>query len=725
MLLVFDERRPIDMTGMRNDPIFGHAQVELLPGGTLIHLPLPAGMRLALSNQPQGWLIAATPDTTPPQPIVPQFATESVRLQVTDPGQVVTLADPQTGATLLAGTQRRGGQAFIARRGNAQFVLLPTLLGIAVEPLADNIGLRVAPDGFALIAQPGRLAVSTAVPDALTDAAFLTRRFAFPVQPTPVLAERLRAEIAAAAAAPTLARGPRRRAAATTMIALGMAAEAQALLQVALADDPREAESTEIAGLGAIAALLAGRPQEATGIDDPRLTGTDEIVLWRGLRSAMNDATVPLSGELFASTASLVFTYPDAMRDRLLPILAETMIKAGEIDAAQALLARADQNPDLALARAMLKDAQGDAKAALTLYDQVAHGRDQLGRARAAMRATELRLAIGQIDTRHAAEALDRLLYVWRGDHRELALRERLAELRQQAGEWRAALALLRETEALFPDDKAEIHARMLAVFSSLLREDAADRLAPLEFVSLVDENADLLPNPPEDAALEVKLADRLLALDLPKRAGPVLEKLAHGAQAGPGRAVLGARLAALRLREDDAGGALAALGSSAASGLPDDLTEQRAILTAQALARRGDTAGAIAAVAGLDSTAALDTRARVLEQAKDWAGADRALADYVAKVVPDSGALTDVQRDVLLRLATAAARAGDSATLATLHVRDDQRIGEGAVGDMFRLLTADPVRSPADLARAGREIGLARALPAALKSLQPETRTP
>ena len=68
--------------------------------------------------------------------------------------------------------------------------------------------------------------------------------------------------------------------------------------------------------------------------------------------------------------------------------------------------------------------------------------------------------------------------------------------------------------------------------------------------MALVEENADLLPDGVGGEALEARLADRLVALDLPKRAGPVIEKLMQAAPTGAGRAGFGARLAALRLRE-------------------------------------------------------------------------------------------------------------------------------------------------------------------------------
>jgi hypothetical protein len=48
-----------------------------------------------------------------------------------------------------------------------------------------------------------------------------------------------------------------------------------------------------------------------------------------------------------------------------------------------------------------------------------------------------------------------------------------------------------------------------------------------------------------------------------------------------------------------------------------------------------------------------------------------------------------------------------------------------GPFGDMFRLLTAEPVHETADLPRAGRETALAHDLPKALDALKPPTGTP
>ena len=601
----------------------------------------------------------------------------------------------------------------------------PLWQGVAVEANADTVALRPTPQGFTITGATS-LSSSPATTDQLAPAAGLTRQFDFPDQPLSARQARLQQQIAEAATAPALARGPRRQALARTMIALGLGAEAGALLHMAAADDPRQADSSDNAALAAIAALLAHRTDEADGLIDTRLPKTDDIALWRAVRLAQRQGGSPEAAAVFAATLPLLLAYPPEIRDRVLPLVAETMVSGGELAAAAGLLEARKDDAALDLARAMLQQAQGNNEAALAAYDRLAQSRDQAVHARAAATAVDLRLANGTLDAKQAADRLESLLYSWRGDHRERALRERLAELKQRSGAWRSALALLRDTETLFPDDQAAIHGELTAMFAALLRDDTADSLPPLELVSVVEENADLLPAGPEGDALQAKLADRLAGLDLPKRASLVLEKLMRAANSGITRAGFGARLATLRLREGDTAGALAALDASVAADLPADLTERRTLLAADADARRGNSERALAALGALDSAAADEARATILERANEWPAAQRALVALAAKTVPPDGALDDGQRRTLLRLATATARAGDDAALTELRQREGGRMATGPLADMFRLLTADQVRGVADLKRSGQEAALAHELPGQLKALQrPAPQTP
>ena len=118
-----------------------------------------------------------------------------------------------------------------------------------------------------------------------------------------------------------------------------------------------------------------------------------------------------------------------------------------------------------------------------------------------------------------------------------------------------------------------------------------------------------------------------------------------------------------------------------------------------------------------LGTAAADDLRATLLSQAADWPGSLAALSDLAAKTIPATEPLDDAMQDLILRQATAAVQANDVATLALLQRRHGQRLA-GSRADLFRLLTAEPLRSPADLPRTGTELALARLLPSQLDVL-------
>lgn len=719
-LIVFNERRPLDLAQLRDDPVYGQVTAHVLPNATMLRLPLPEGRGASLTPTAQGWRVMLS-NTVPRGPTIrPSFADGRVMFPVAGSAGVVTLRDPDSGATMLIGTVGRGGEAIATERRTVEFILHPTQRGIAVEALSDTLSLRTVPTGFQLTGPPAGLALSppAAMTNGMLAAARLTRRFRFPAMTTEGLARRANAHVVEAASLPPLARGPARRIAAESLVALGLAAEAEALLRVIVEQDPKEAESADTIMLRAVAALLNGRVNDARPLAEPRAAGTDEDALWRGLLLATRQEGSPEAAQLLASTAPLLLVYPPALRERLLPLAIETMVLGGSLGRAEELLAERPQDPKLRLARAFAHRARDETDAALALLDEETASRDQLVHARAAVQAVEVRLATGALDATAAADALDRLLYAWRGDWRDLALRRRIAELRQHAGAWRTALSILRDAAADFPAQAAQVRGWQQSAFAELVHGDALERLEPLELIGLVEENQDLLPAEEGGDRLRDRLADRLLALDLPKRADPVLVRLMQTAPTELGKAAYGTRLARLRLREGDAEGVLAALGQSSSPELPTEMKEQRLLLAAGAAARMGNPRGAINALNGIDSAAADEVRASVYEQAGDWVGAKRSLASLVRRTVPPEGALDEAHRRLVLRLATAAARVGDDATLAALRDRDTARMGSGPLADMFRLLTAEPVRGTSDLNRARQEVDLARGLPAGLAAL-------
>jgi hypothetical protein len=715
-LLVLDQPQPLDLAALRADRIFANAETSSGPQATTLRLPAAALPNPRLRREGNAWLldqpagevalrsIQAEADPGPPARLV---------LRATHAAGSVSVLDPETGIALLVGTVRDGAEAMPAGRRAAIFELLPTRLGAALLPRADTVTLRVLEGRFVAGAAPGaEMALGPEAPIAAAAAAGMTRSFDLPAEPLAALQERARSATAAVAASPPLGRGPPRIQAAEALLALGLPQEAQAMVGLALREDPALAETPRARALSGATALLAGRLAEAGGLDHPRLPENDEVALWRGLLAAARGQD---GAAAVAAGLPLLLSYPEPLLARLAPLAAEALASGGQPAAARRLLAARD-DASLALARAWTLEAEGAVEPALAAYDIVAAGRDRRARAIAMRRAAELRLATERLDAAGAAAALESTLAAWRGDALEIEGRARLAELRELAGDFRGAFDLLRETAALFPDLAPALRPRQVATLLGAL-----DRAPPLEAVVLHDAHADLLPPGPAAEQALGSLADRLAALDLLDRAGHILRGAIARATEAEARARIGARLAGLALGAGDQRAALAALDDTAAEGLSPELSRTRSLLEARAFARSGRLPEAVARYRAAGPSAAAEL-ATLLEEKQDWSGAATALRQHLDAVAPPPpAALSDEHQKLVARLAALLTLAGDDPALAALRAEEQARMG-GTLSDAFALFTADRVAAVSDLSRLGRELDVARGLPSRLDGLRSQS---
>ena len=725
-VVVFDERRPIDLGGLQTDPVFASAVIQLLPSATVMRFTLAIPAELRMQRRGENWMIMAIGgDAVPPslRSIAAQQDAARILLPARQPGLIVSVPDSATGGVLLVGTQHEGGEAVLSERRAPDFTLPATWQGVVVDAVSDALALRATSAGFVIGAEGEGRALAAAPIDpsagAAEAASRLTRLFDLPNLPTEALVTRMHGAVASAALMPPQSRAEARRRVAESMLALGLDAEAQGVLSLAAIGDARSDEEPSARALAAVAGLLASREGEAAGLDDPQLNGFDEIALWRSVRMAMQQEGSAAAAAVFAHALPLVRSYPAELQRRLLPMIAETMVLGGETDAARRLLDEEKNNTALNLARAFLSELSGAEKAATTdLYKKLAQSPDRLVRLRASLRAVEWRLSSGAETPAEAAAELGRLLFAWRGDDRETDLRLRVAELRAQAGEWRASLQLLRETLRDVPERGEPTRERLKSVFSRSLEPASQARLSAFDAVALAEENADLMPEGEAGQLLAERLTDRLLELDLPDRVAPFLERIVGKTGPGVARAAFGGRLAALRLSRSDPAGALTALSATSAEILPPALLESRALSFAVASAKKGDMPTATRALLALDSEAADGAMASIAEASGNWADAQLALSRLAARAVPPSGNLDEGQARVMLRLASAVSRLGDDVGLAKLRVQTEGRLPTGQTRDLFRLLTAQPVRAVPELVGGARDMAVAKNLTGALTPL-------
>ncbi len=698
-VVIFDDR--VTLADAGGEKAILSPAIQLIQRGTLMTVPLAGDENLAVTRS-EGALTVAIAAPTGSAAATTASAT-GVRFQVTKPGRVMAVSDSVSGQTMLIGTTRQtdGEHARVdIGRSAPGYVLLPTWLGVALETSSDQIDLKASLSGYSLEIADKSATNATA-------AAAQENQFSIPVSPTPVLLRQLSAQMASAAAAPPRGRGPDRVAAARTMLALGMSAEAEALLGLAAADDPAIARDPNTAALMGVAAVLAGRPGDASGLDNPALPTGGDIALWRGLRDVNQGRAAPA----LAGAWPLLSAYPEAVRRQIAPAVLEAAAANGADVPAPEM-----EGPSLGLARALKLAQEGQIEPALAALAAVRDSRDERDSVRAAIAATELKLRLGQSTPAEAAEQLERQTVRWRGDGQELALRLRVVALRTQAGQWRTALDGMRQTEAVFPEAKVQIGELKAGLFRALLSEHAPE-IAPLEMVLMAGEFADSLPDGADGERLAGLLADKLAALDLPSRAIPVLQKLFDKANSPATKAEFALRLGQMQIDAGDPAKAETLLSSLDMSGTAAGREEQRTVLLARAKAARGDFAGAATTLLTVSTPDADAMRASFYAKAGDWQRSLETLESIVTTNIPETGDLDDKQQDLVLREVTAAVQAGDGETLKRLK-RFERRITPPRA-DLFRVLTASAVKSPEDLPRAARELAMSRTLPDRLNALK------
>ena len=718
VIAVFDKPEALDLSQLQGSAIFRSMETRQTGDTTILQLRLAAPGTLRPRREGNAWVMEAFRDAveanralTAITPELDQGPPVRLVLRAARPGRSVTVLDPETGSPLLVGTLREAGQAVAIGRRQPEFQLLPAMLGVAVLPKGDNIQLRALNDRFILQASGMdslRLG-GDAGREPLAEAATLSRIMDLPSANAATLLERLRTASSNIAAAGPLGRSEARRDAAETLLALGMAQEAQAMATVALQEDPRAGADARLVMVQAAAALVAGREAEARQLENTQMPSSDETTLWRGfLAAARGDHAV--AGPAIAASLPLLLSYPKPLAQRLIPIALESLAAAGELTAANRLGDSDPDNPSLHFARGMIAEADGRIDDALTAYRQAIQGRDRLRRARAIRRSVELRLAVGQLDAAGATAELEAALFAWRGDTDELNARIRLAELQREAGNGRAAFELLQETHRFFPERENDLRPHLRAAFAAALQN-----APPLNAAAFYDAHPEFLPEDEAGIRSVLALADRLAALDLVDRASAVLRDALGRLTDPAARKPVSTKLAALRLSEGDAPGALAAL-DTATEGSSEEV--ERAILRGRALARAGNrrVAEGVLSELGDDGAEAL---AEIRAEVQDWAGAASAMLQHIdAKIPPAPAPLSPAMRRDLARAAAYAAMGNDTNALAQLRDNYGARMQGGPLAEAFTLLTGESLRGVQDLPRLQREITQLRLLPQRLGGL-------
>src|SRR5579863_904653 len=230
----------------------------------------------------------------------------------------------------------------------------------------------------------------------------------------------------------------------------------------------------------------------------------------------------------------------------------------------------------------------------------------------------------------------------------------------------------------------------MRGAFVNLFLKGGADKMKPVDALSLFYDNLDLTPIGPDGDEMIRRMSDRLVAVDL---LGPAENLLAYQVDKrldGIAKAQVATRLAGLYLMDHKADKAVATLRDSQITGIPDDEMHSRLILEARAFAalKQWDNALDLIAVDQSEDTTRL--RADIYWESGNWAVAGQKAEDMLGTRWSDASPLTEAERGELMRAAVAYSLANDDTSLGRLRAHFMAKMKGTSDANMFTVLSAD-----------------------------------
>ncbi|WP_246696556.1 hypothetical protein [Methylobacterium planeticum] len=710
-----------------------------VPAGRLIDL-LPVGDPEA----PSGWELVAGETLSPSDTLVATrlpAAGGRVGLGITlpDPGRAtwLDLAGERIAVVTSAGRRPAG----IAKRQRfVDFELLPSRLGLAVLAQADDLVVRPDLDGVA-ITREGGLAVSPVArqPEVTVAEAgdLAIQRGPWEVARRGNVRDTLREQFGATAAVSGSLRGPPRLAYARSLLANGLNLEALAVLEAIAADDPLMATQRDVMILRGAAEALMGRDVEAKrALSVESLLRDPEASLWRGYADATAGRWLAAESA-FRGTLAILDRYPDDLQGPMRAIVAETAIEAGDLEAATGqIAAAAGRTPDvrirdrLALLRGRIEEATGQGVAAAATYERLSQNGAQPEAAEAALRGALLGHAAGKLTIAETVDRLERLLLTWRGGETENGVVAGLARLYAEAGRWRDALAMTRRANATAPDAPTSraLHAEAQVLFDDLFLTGRGDALSGIEAVALYFDYKEFSPIGRRGDEIVRRLSDRLVELDLLDSAADLLQHQVDNRLAGPARAGVAARLAAIRLMDAKPLQALEILDATYLPELPGDLRRARSLIRARALSDLSRTDLALETIEGETGADAQRLRADILWGARRWREAGEAHEMLLGDAWRGRQPLDDAARADVIRAAIAYDLSAESLGLERLKAKFAGPMAESADARTFALLTAaNALRNPGfrEIAQRATSAETLAAFLAEYRKRYPETAVP
>lgn len=614
--------------------------------------------------------------------------------------RTMEFSDPQSGRRLLLGLVSGADWRVPQPMRGPGYDIRRTLAGVVVAADSDALELRNVANGFALDAV-GEETVPVQLPHSRTLS--VSPGLLLSAAEPDILRENFRRAWTAAALAEPAQRFSARIQASRAALALGDAKNAKAIMDVALQDDPQGVDREGVWPLQRAIGVLHGHlPDMAASADN----NTPEDQLWRGLALTVqqqppfdDDGQRAHTAELLVAGLSTLEHYPAPLRAALKGPATEWIARYGK-DLAPDVFAGLPDDGDRRLASA-LDLSRRDGADALPALEAVSHDVD-LVRAAKAREAFLLYAHKKDPDPLKLAKALDILRPSSRIAGREPQVLIEQIHAYMDAGRWTLAeqsLADLARVSSVWKDEAERVRQDLLTRMQSarqnvqkLTPEDASDLFVAFR------QAADSAGHGSEEASTLLQaLADSYGALGLRDREVATLHDLLPQISDPTRKQTVVDHLAALLLASGKPQDAAAFLKDQPAD---DQLTPDRRVLQARIEFAAGKDDAALARLAGVETDAAYDLRARIAESRQDWPGAVAALQKISTYALAPIGPLAPEQQVYMARLCGDAVRAGNVEVVARVQRDASGRITDPELKKIMSYLTVSAPQSSTALSR-------------------------
>jgi hypothetical protein len=738
--LVFDSVAKIDLAALADAEVAQTIRASTLDRGAdgeaIVRLRLTRPQLASLSNDGPSWIVGIGDSVAvPTRPlgiarVVAGKNRASIAIPFEQAQSLHRLTDPDVGDKLMVITALGPARGFLKAQDFVELRALPSTHGVVVQPLADDITAELSVDKITLT-RPGGLTLSAGAIGERAPSSFAFNPLLFDTQlwgfdREAKFSARQAELIRQAAMAPEAKRYPARLNLARFYLARDMAAEAKAVLTVALADQRVEDVTGTV--LKAISEVMLERPDEALkDLASPQVGNQLDAPLWRAVALARQGKWGE-ARERFKGVEGSIGTLPIELQRMALRDELRAAIEVRDFTGATRMFDEFDSvgvpprmEASMAVLTGKLDEGLGRTEDALAAYRTAAESSDRRAAAQGHLRELVLRFASGDMPRKEMIAELETLTTVWRGDETETEGLKLLAHLYTEDGRYREAFHVMRAAMLAHPnsDMTRQIQDEAAVTFDSLFLAGKGDAMPPIEALGLFYDYRELTPIGRRGDEMIRKLADRLVAVDLLDQAAELLQHQVDHRLQGAARVQVATRLAVIYLMNRKPDRALATLRATRSADLSNELRDERLLLEARALSDIGRHELALEVIANIEGRQALRLRADILWAARRWKDAAQQIELLYGDRWKDFTPLTEAERSDILRAAIGYALGDEAIGLASFREKYAPKMADTADGRAFDVVSAPIGNTASDFQSVAKTIAGIDTLDAFLRDMR------